>query len=49
MIEGHDGNQVGQYTRQIVGNQNGYNAIQNVGNQNENQNGNGNVVATRAE
>ncbi|GKD31361.1 hypothetical protein Tco_1242139 [Tanacetum coccineum] len=32
----------------ITGNQNGYNAVQNVGNQNGNQTRNGNVVAARA-
>ncbi|GJU87106.1 hypothetical protein Tco_1294652 [Tanacetum coccineum] len=37
------------YAGQNVGNQNGYNTIQNVGNQNVNQNGNGNVVAAWAE
>nr|GEX45112.1 hypothetical protein [Tanacetum cinerariifolium] len=32
-----------------VGNLNGYNAVQNVGNANQNLNGNGNLVAARAE
>ncbi|GJS15577.1 hypothetical protein Tco_0410049 [Tanacetum coccineum] len=36
-----------QYVGQNVGNQNGYNAVQNV--RNQNPNGNGNVVAARAE
>ncbi|GJW26066.1 hypothetical protein Tco_0039877 [Tanacetum coccineum] len=58
MIGGHDGNQVGQYTRQIARNHNGYNAnglivvpgiAPLIANQNANQNGNGNVVAARAE
>ncbi|GKB73064.1 hypothetical protein Tco_0934476, partial [Tanacetum coccineum] len=47
MVGGNDGNQFRQYARQNVGNQNGYNAVQNVGHQNPN--GNGNVVAARAE
>ncbi|GJU21543.1 retrovirus-related pol polyprotein from transposon TNT 1-94 [Tanacetum coccineum] len=47
MVGGNDGNQFGQYAGQITENQNGYNAVQNVGNQNPN--GNGNVVAARAE
>ncbi|GKF29882.1 hypothetical protein Tco_0096224 [Tanacetum coccineum] len=47
MVGGNGGNQFRQYDGQNVGNQNGYNAIQNVGNQNPN--GNGNVVAARAE
>ncbi|GJX26050.1 hypothetical protein Tco_0232346 [Tanacetum coccineum] len=34
---------------QIARNQNGFNAVQNAGNQNVNQNGNGNVVAAQAE
>ncbi|GJT33482.1 hypothetical protein Tco_0923901 [Tanacetum coccineum] len=38
-----------EYARQNVGNQNGYNAVHNVRNQNVNQNRNGNVVAARAE
>ncbi|GJU91369.1 hypothetical protein Tco_1303792 [Tanacetum coccineum] len=37
------------YHRQIARNQNGFNAVQNAGNQNVNQNGNGNVVAAQAE
>ncbi|GKF41215.1 hypothetical protein Tco_0124557 [Tanacetum coccineum] len=53
MVGGNGGNQFRQYTRQNVGNQIGH----NVGNQNglivvpgiANQNGNGNVVAARAE
>ncbi|GKF06176.1 reverse transcriptase domain-containing protein, partial [Tanacetum coccineum] len=49
MIGGRGGNQVGQYAGYITRNQNGYNAVQNVRNQNANQNGNGNVVATQAE
>ncbi|GJU20305.1 retrovirus-related pol polyprotein from transposon TNT 1-94 [Tanacetum coccineum] len=47
MVGGNGGNQFRQYDGQNVRNQNGYNAIQNVGNQNPN--GNGNVVAARAE
>ncbi|GKC38836.1 retrovirus-related pol polyprotein from transposon TNT 1-94 [Tanacetum coccineum] len=47
MVGGNGGNQFRQYAGQNVGNQNGYNAVQNVGNQNPN--GNGNVVAARAE
>ncbi|GJX99424.1 hypothetical protein Tco_0356443 [Tanacetum coccineum] len=47
MVGGNGGNQFGQYAGQNVGNQNRYNALQNVGNQNPN--GNGNVVAARAE
>ncbi|GJQ94917.1 retrovirus-related pol polyprotein from transposon TNT 1-94 [Tanacetum coccineum] len=43
------GNQFRQYVGQNVRNQNGYNAVQNIGNQNANQNRNGNVVAARAE
>nr|GFC31197.1 hypothetical protein [Tanacetum cinerariifolium] len=60
MIGGNDGNQFRQYAGQNAGNLNGYNAIQNVGNQvaknprvqnigNQNQIGNGNIVAVRAE
>ncbi|GJT71185.1 hypothetical protein Tco_1030471 [Tanacetum coccineum] len=46
--------QLSQYTGQNVGNQNGYTVVQNVrnqgiANQNLNPDGNGNVVATRAE
>ncbi|GJW26915.1 retrovirus-related pol polyprotein from transposon TNT 1-94 [Tanacetum coccineum] len=47
IVRGNGGNQFRQQAGQNVGNQNGYNALQNVGNQNPN--GNGNVVATRAE
>ncbi|GJY55666.1 hypothetical protein Tco_0454781 [Tanacetum coccineum] len=47
MVGGNGGNQFRQYIGQNVRNQNGYNALQNVGNQNPN--GNGNVVAARAE
>ncbi|GJU48199.1 hypothetical protein Tco_1217754 [Tanacetum coccineum] len=47
MVKGNGGNQLKQYAGQNVGNQNWYNAVQNVGNQNPN--GNGNVVAARAE
>ncbi|GKF27294.1 hypothetical protein Tco_0083188 [Tanacetum coccineum] len=47
MVKGNGGNQFRQYAGKIVGNQNGYNAVQNVGNQNPNANGN--VVAARAE
>ncbi|GKG42268.1 hypothetical protein Tco_0476566, partial [Tanacetum coccineum] len=43
MIRDNGGNQFRQY----VGNQNGYNAVQNVKNQNPNKNGN--VVAKRVE
>ncbi|GJW05939.1 hypothetical protein Tco_1568362 [Tanacetum coccineum] len=50
MVRGNGGNQFGQYTGQIVGNQNGYNAVQNVKNQvNVNQTRNGNVVTAQAE
>nr|GFC46500.1 hypothetical protein [Tanacetum cinerariifolium] len=60
MIGGNGGNQFRQYAGQNVGNLNGYNAIQNVGNQvaqnprvqnigNQNQIGNGNIMAVRAE
>nr|GFD44881.1 hypothetical protein [Tanacetum cinerariifolium] len=58
MIEGNGGNQFRQYAGQNAGNLNGYNAIQNVGNQVArnlrvqnvgNQIGNGNIVAVRAE
>ncbi|GJS28164.1 retrovirus-related pol polyprotein from transposon TNT 1-94 [Tanacetum coccineum] len=44
---GNGGNQFRQYARQNVGNQNGYNTLQNV--RNQIPNGNGNVVAARAE
>nr|GFB45327.1 hypothetical protein [Tanacetum cinerariifolium] len=47
MVGGNGGDQVRQYAGQNVGNLNGYNDIQNVGNQNPN--GNGNLVAARAE
>nr|GFA19696.1 hypothetical protein [Tanacetum cinerariifolium] len=60
MIGGNGGNQFRQYAGQNAGNLNGYNAVQNVGNQVaqkprvqndgiQNQNGNGNLVAVRAE
>ncbi|GJZ68633.1 putative reverse transcriptase domain, ribonuclease H-like domain, aspartic peptidase domain protein [Tanacetum coccineum] len=49
MVRGNGGNQFRQYDGQNVWNQNGYNAVQNVRNQNMNQHGNGNVVAARAE
>nr|GEZ75880.1 hypothetical protein [Tanacetum cinerariifolium] len=45
MVGGNAKNQFRQYAGQNVGNLNGYNAIQNV----KNQNGNGNLVAARAE
>nr|GEU61407.1 hypothetical protein [Tanacetum cinerariifolium] len=47
MIGGNGGNQFRQYAGQNARNLNGYNAVQNVGNQN--QIGNGNLVAVRAE
>nr|GEU56522.1 Gag-Pol polyprotein [Tanacetum cinerariifolium] len=47
MVGGNGGNQFGQYTGQNVGNLNGYNAVNNV--KNQNPNGNGNHVAARAE
>nr|GEW10617.1 integrase, catalytic region, zinc finger, CCHC-type, peptidase aspartic, catalytic [Tanacetum cinerariifolium] len=47
MVRGNGGNQFREYDGQNVGNQNGYNAVQNV--RNQNLNGNGNVVAARAE
>ncbi|GJV01783.1 retrovirus-related pol polyprotein from transposon TNT 1-94 [Tanacetum coccineum] len=47
MVVGNGRNQFRQYAGQNVGNQNGYNAVHNVGNQNPNRNGN--VVAARAE
>ncbi|GKC15835.1 hypothetical protein Tco_1012617 [Tanacetum coccineum] len=47
MVGGNGGNQFRQYARQNVGNPNGYNDVQNVGNQNPNRNGN--VVVARAE
>nr|GFB28640.1 hypothetical protein [Tanacetum cinerariifolium] len=43
MVGGNDGNQFRQYAGQNVGNLNGYNDVQN------NSNGNGNLVAARAE
>nr|GEV56122.1 hypothetical protein [Tanacetum cinerariifolium] len=43
MVGGNGGNQFRQYAGQNVGNLNGYNAVQN------NPNGNGNLVAARAE
>nr|GEW01997.1 hypothetical protein [Tanacetum cinerariifolium] len=46
MVRGNDGNQFRQYVRQNAGNLNGYNAVQNVENQNLNKNGN--LVAARA-
>nr|GFD15936.1 hypothetical protein [Tanacetum cinerariifolium] len=60
MIRSNGGNQFRQYVGQNAGNLNGYNAVQNVGNQVaqnprvqndgiQNQNGNGNLVAVRAE
>nr|GFA70476.1 hypothetical protein [Tanacetum cinerariifolium] len=47
MIGGNGENQFRQYAGQNAGNLNGYNAVQNVGNQN--QIGNGNLVAVRTE
>nr|GFB96641.1 hypothetical protein [Tanacetum cinerariifolium] len=47
MIGGNGGNQFRQYAGQNAGNLNGYNAVQNV--RNQNQIGNGNIVAVRAE
>ncbi|GKB07684.1 retrovirus-related pol polyprotein from transposon TNT 1-94 [Tanacetum coccineum] len=55
MVRGNSGNLFRQYAGQNVGNQNGYNAVQNnglivvPGIANQNLNGNGNVVAARAE
>nr|GEV58758.1 hypothetical protein [Tanacetum cinerariifolium] len=60
MVGGNGGNQFRQYVGQNAGNLNGYNAVQNVGNQVaqnprvqndgiQNQIGNGNLVAVRAE
>nr|GEX93283.1 retrovirus-related Pol polyprotein from transposon TNT 1-94 [Tanacetum cinerariifolium] len=49
MVGGNGENQFRQYAGQNVGNLNGYNAVQNVGNANQNLNGNGNLVAVRAE
>nr|GFA84567.1 hypothetical protein [Tanacetum cinerariifolium] len=48
MVGGNGENQFRQYAGQNVRNLNGYNAIQNVGNANQNLNGNGNLVAARA-
>nr|GEU47247.1 hypothetical protein [Tanacetum cinerariifolium] len=45
MVRGNGENQFRQYVGQNVGNLNGYNAVQNV----RDQNGNGNLVAARAE
>nr|GFA66987.1 hypothetical protein [Tanacetum cinerariifolium] len=45
MVGGNGENQFRQYARQNVGNLNGYNVVQNV----RNQNGNGNLIAARAE
>nr|GEZ77452.1 hypothetical protein [Tanacetum cinerariifolium] len=47
IVRGNGENQFRQYAGQNVRNLNGYNAVQNVGNQN--LNGNGNLVAARAE
>nr|GEV04112.1 retrovirus-related Pol polyprotein from transposon TNT 1-94 [Tanacetum cinerariifolium] len=47
MVGGNGGNQFRQYAWQNVGNLAGYNNVQNIGNQI--LNGNGNLVATRAE
>nr|GEV91413.1 integrase, catalytic region, zinc finger, CCHC-type, peptidase aspartic, catalytic [Tanacetum cinerariifolium] len=47
MVGGNYENQFRQYARQNVENLNGYNAVQNV--KNQNPNGNGNLVAVRAE
>ncbi|GKC62351.1 ribonuclease H-like domain-containing protein [Tanacetum coccineum] len=47
MVRSNGGNQFIQYVGQNVGNQNGYNAVQNV--RNQNLNGNGNVIAAQAE
>nr|GEV75088.1 integrase, catalytic region, zinc finger, CCHC-type, peptidase aspartic, catalytic [Tanacetum cinerariifolium] len=47
MVGGNGENQFRQYARQNVGNLNGYNAVQNV--MNQNLNGNGNLVVARAE
>nr|GEV95203.1 hypothetical protein [Tanacetum cinerariifolium] len=55
MVGGNGENQFRQYAGQNVGNLNGYNAVQNngligvLGNANRNLNGNGNLVAARAE
>nr|GEV84925.1 hypothetical protein [Tanacetum cinerariifolium] len=47
MVGGNDGNLFRQYVGQNVGNQNGYNVVQNFKNQNPNRNGN--AVVVRAE
>nr|GEY08891.1 integrase, catalytic region, zinc finger, CCHC-type, peptidase aspartic, catalytic [Tanacetum cinerariifolium] len=47
MVGGNGGNKFRQYARPNVRNKNGYNAVQNVKNQNPNRNGN--VIAPRAE
>nr|GEU87758.1 hypothetical protein [Tanacetum cinerariifolium] len=47
MVGGNGGNQFRQYAGQNVGNLNGYNDVQNF--ENQNPNGNGNLVAARAE
>nr|GEX70163.1 hypothetical protein [Tanacetum cinerariifolium] len=47
MVGGNGRNQFRQYAGQNVGNLNGYNDVQSVGNQNPN--GNGNLVAARAQ
>nr|GEW12156.1 hypothetical protein [Tanacetum cinerariifolium] len=52
MVGGNGGNQFRQYAGQNAGNLNGYNDVQNVGNQiiqHANLNRNGNLVAARAE
>nr|GEV43083.1 retrovirus-related Pol polyprotein from transposon TNT 1-94 [Tanacetum cinerariifolium] len=49
MVGGNGENQFRQYAGQNVRNLNGYNAVQNVGNANQNLNGNGNLVAAPAE
>nr|GEW86432.1 hypothetical protein [Tanacetum cinerariifolium] len=46
MVGGNGGNQFRQYAGKNVGNLNGYNAVHNV--ENQNPNGNGNLVAVRA-
>nr|GEY51146.1 hypothetical protein [Tanacetum cinerariifolium] len=45
MVSGNGGNEFRQYAGQNAGNLTGYNDVQNIGN----QNGNGNLVAARAE
>nr|GEZ12402.1 hypothetical protein [Tanacetum cinerariifolium] len=47
MVRGNGENQFREYAGQIVRNLNGYNVVQNV--RNQNLNGNGNLVAVRAE